>query len=157
MGQTIPEDAGIVKGMAQPEIVEHREEGKIEGVLVEHPDAQARGLGRGVAVDRTPVQHNLAAGPAGVAGQDFHQGGFAGAVFAQNAVNRSGADRQGDAVVGPHRSVVLVDVPEGDLHGRFGAVYLALLGPSIPSSNCSMYQICLSVATSPSFRNTLPS
>ncbi len=46
------------------------------------------------------------------------------------------------------------DVP---CRGAVAMGYCALLCPCMPSRSCSLYQICLSVATSPAFRNTLPS
>jgi len=81
-------------------------------------------------------------------------------------VDGTGPEREVDPVVGPDGPEVLVDIEQfyGHLtlrgrsrHAFMSARYLALLAPSMPSRSLGMYQICLSVATSPCERNTDPS
>src|SRR3990170_4920505 len=89
------------------------------------------------------VEPDLAAVGTLEAGEDLHQGGLAGAVLAEDPLDRSGRDRQADAVVGVHRPEGLVDLAKFDAHGKGdeGEVAFPLVGllsysetlwPSIP-------------------------
>ncbi len=118
---------------------------------------------------RLAVEDHLAGVGLDEAGQDLHQGRLAGAVLAEQAVQLALLRRSRiDAIVGPHRAEVLVDVPQ--LRGASGAYLPALsvvpspaighsaaLAPSMPSSSCSVYQIWKSVAFSPSASHAEPS
>ena len=78
-------------GLPQDEVVDDRELGKIEGILVEHADAETGGSGRRAVVDGFSIHPQRAGCPGGEARQDLHQCAFAGAVFTEDAVQLPGA------------------------------------------------------------------
>lgn len=82
-------------------------------LLVDDADTGGLGIARGVEADGLAVEQDLA-GEAAVgvdAGEDFDQGGFAGAVFADEGVDFAGANIEGDAVERTHTGEFLDDVP----------------------------------------------
>jgi len=90
-------------------------------MLVDHPEAQAGHL-VGLAVDGTPIQENLSlVGPQNP-GEDVHEGGFAGAVLADDGVNLAASNLKIDTVVGENAGELLRD--PAHFHGQihFGSV-----------------------------------
>ena len=133
---------------------------------MEHSNAGADGFGRRLELDRLPVEQYLARVAMNKAGQDFHQGRFARAVFAQQSMNRPRFYGNANTIVRMERAKVLVNILEFKAHGypfcRGGGatessgpasttILLYLLGPVMPCSNCGRYHISLSAAVAPSF------
>src|SRR6185503_19272241 len=83
-------------------------------VLVHHADAETKGMSGIGDVLEPAVDENLAAVGGIKAVQDRHQCRFAGAIFADDAVDGAAAHGQIDIAVGPHRPKPLVDLPEFD-------------------------------------------
>ncbi len=66
--------------------------------------------------DVRAVEHDLAGIGDVEAGQDLHEGGLAGAVLAEQAVQAPAVDVHADAVIGADRPEVLVDVAQLEAH-----------------------------------------
>ena len=99
------------------EVFEDRHGKEIQGILVEHSDAQTRCKRGALVFHRLSVQQDGTAGLPNVSGQHFHEGAFTRTVFPEDAVDGPLGDLHGDPVVGVHLSVVLMDVLQGDVHG----------------------------------------
>ncbi len=69
-------------------------------VLVDHADAEGDGVGGGCDADGRVVEEDLAGVHLVEAVEDLHEGGLAGAVFAEEGVDFAGGDGEGDGVVG---------------------------------------------------------
>ena len=98
--------------MAEDDVLGHGKRRDQHEVLVDHPDAKANGIERTMQVDGLAVEEDLAGIRSQKAVHDVHQGGFAGAVFAQQRVDLAPADVQVHAVIRPQLSEGLDDPPE---------------------------------------------
>ena len=98
------------------EVVDDREWQENQRILVEHADAVLDGILRRRRLDACPVEDDLAGVGSMEPREDLHQGGFAGAVLPEQAVQSSRFDGQVDAVVGANRSEVFVDVTQLETH-----------------------------------------
>ena len=99
---------------AEQQVLQHRERLDQHEVLVDHADAgRDRVLG---ALDPAFPAGDADAAAIGLieAVEDVHQGRFAGAILADDAVNRAGRDAQVDALVGVDRAEMLVDADQLD-------------------------------------------
>ena len=99
---------------AEQQVLQHRERLDQHEVLVDHADAgRDRVLG---ALDPAFPAGDADAAAIGLieAVEDVHQGRFAGAILADDAVNRAGRDTQVDALVGVDRPEMLVDADQLD-------------------------------------------
>ena len=103
---------------AQEKVIEHGERRKVQRVLVKHPHAQGDGLGGRGEAHRPAIQEDFPPVGGEVSGEHLHERALPGAVFPQEAVDGARFDAKGDAVVGPHRSEVFVDLAQFDLHLR---------------------------------------
>ena len=83
-------------------------------VLVHHAHAQPDGVVGGADGDLLAVQPDLACFGLIQAGQRVHQGGLAGAVFAQQRVDLAGSYLEVDRVVGQHAGELLRDAAHFD-------------------------------------------
>jgi len=119
---------------------------------MQHAYPESKCLGRVECCEAFAVKKDLSLRRLTVTGKQPHQGALSSAVFSQQTIDPPGLQNEIDVLVRPHCTIVLVDISKFDAHD-----YLALLAPSMPCSSCGMYQICLSMATSPGLRNTLPS
>jgi len=102
---------------AEHEIVDHLERQKDQRVLMQHADTVTDRIDGRTDAGWLAVEDDLAGIGGLEPGQNFHQRGFARAVFAEQAVQRAGLDCQRDAVIGTHRPEVFVDVSQFDAHG----------------------------------------
>lgn len=100
----------------EEEVIEHAHGWEVEGILMEHADAVGDSLGRRAHGDKVPIDVDLTTIWGEESGEDLHERGLTGAVFAQQAVDRARLDRECDAVVRPHRTKMLMDVAEFDSH-----------------------------------------
>ena len=103
---------------AEQQVLEHGERLDQHEVLVDHADA---GLDRVLrALDRRglAVDQDLAAVGLVEAVEDVHQGRLAGAVLADDAVDRAGRDDQVDVAVGVDEAEALVDPAQLDRRGQ---------------------------------------
>ena len=78
-------------------------------MLVDHPDAQLDGIGRGSNAHRLPIQQDLAFVRMVQAVQHLHQRALAGAVLAQQRMHLAGAHIEVDAFIGKHAGETLGD------------------------------------------------
>jgi hypothetical protein len=88
----------------------------IERVLLQHANARTNRGFWSVIAGALPVEKDVAAVGGLVAGEDFHQRGFARAVFAEHADDLPAAHGEADVVVGVDGSEALVDVAEFNIH-----------------------------------------
>ena len=95
-------------------VLEHRHGRHQHEVLVHHADAVLDGVRRAGHPDRLPVDPDLAAVGGVEPVEDGHEGGFAGAVLADDPGDRSTVDREVDVAVGLDGPEALVDLPELD-------------------------------------------
>ena len=117
---------GRLEAAADPEAVlgaQHQVLQNAEGldqheVLMDHADAGGDGVARAMDPHRSTIDQDLT--PVGLvsAVEDLHQGRLAGAVFADDAVDAAGGDRQIDGAVGVDRAEALVHALELDRGGR---------------------------------------
>ena len=125
-GEALQLGAGLGEGAAKQhavlgaehDVFEHGEIVDQHEMLVHHADAEgermaAVGDGVGGAVDADLARIGVVE-----AVEDRHQGRFAGAVFADDAMHRAGPDDQMDVTVGVHRPEMLVDANELDGRGE---------------------------------------
>ena len=167
---------------ADEQVVHHAHRREVEGVLMQHAHAVTDGVGGRAQGHGLAVEQDLSAVGRLEARQDLHERALARSVLAQDSLDGAGGDREGDAVVGSHRAEMLVDVPNlyfqpysgpapwcrlrKNQKGETGTVSPFLdpcsdyaadstrrrSGLPCPARSCGRYQICWSVATSPSFR-----
>jgi hypothetical protein len=95
---------------AEEEVAPHLHQRHHGEVLVDGGDAVVEGLARGAEGDRVAVDLEGALGVRVQPGDDFDQGGLAGAVVAQHAGHLAGVDGQVDAGQGDDGAEGLADV-----------------------------------------------
>ena len=100
-------------------VFKDRERREVEGILIEHPDAESGGLGCPFIFHGSAFQEDAPIGLVHITRQYFHQGAFTGTVFSQDPLNRPRSDLHTDPVVGVYFSVVFMDISECDPHGPF--------------------------------------
>ena len=105
---------------ADEQVVDDAHGREIEGVLVQHADAVADRVGRGAHGDRLAVEHDLPAVRRLEAREDLHEGALARPVLAEDALDASGGNREGDAVVGFDRAEMLADISYLYFHPNSG-------------------------------------
>jgi hypothetical protein len=88
---------------------------------VDHADAEAYGIRRRFYLNGPALDFDLALVGAVESEEDRHQGGLAGAIFADNAMNGPLGDFQGYVLVGVNSAKAFVDTDEfnGWGHGYF--------------------------------------
>ena len=94
---------------AQDDVLQHGETVHQHEMLVDHADSERDGVVRAGDPRAPSADPDLAAVGPVVAVDDVHQGGFAGAVLADDAVDRPPRDGHRDADVGAPRAEPLVD------------------------------------------------
>ena len=99
---------------AEDDVIEHREALDQFEVLMHHAYAQCVGVVRVVDLDLLPVFLDNTLFRLVQAEQHTHQGGFTGAVFAQQGMDLALAQLQGDIVVGFDTGEFLGDVQHFD-------------------------------------------
>src|SRR5258706_9602579 len=109
-GSAIEDDAGAA--IAEDHVVDDAHGAGEHEMLVDHADAAGDGVAGGADVDGPAVDFYFAAVAMDEAVEDVHQRGFAGAVFADQAVDGAGGDGEGDAVEGGAWAESLRDVLE---------------------------------------------
>ena len=107
-------------------------------MLVDHADALGQRVGRGIEVDRLPVDQHLARLGLVQPVQDLHQGALASAVFAQQGVDLAGFHLEIDAIIGQDAGEALDDTAHlrpvdahmagRQCHGRRGHGLFSLMG-----------------------------
>lgn len=97
---------------AEHDVVEHRHVIDQHEVLVHHADAEADRFLAGADLAHLAVQQDVAAVGLVVAVQDAHQRGLAGAVLADEAMDRTLGDREADVRIRLHGSEMLGDAAE---------------------------------------------
>ena len=99
---------------AEQQVLEHRERLDQHEMLVDHADPGPDRVLR--AVDLALLALDLDRAPIGliVAVENVHERRFAGAILADDAVDRAVRDRQVDVPVGVHRAEALVDADQLD-------------------------------------------
>ena len=103
---------------AEQQVLQDRERLDQHEVLVDHADARPDRILGAVDLALLPVDPDgPAIGPV-VAVEDVHQRRLAGAVLADDAVDRAGGDLQIDGLVGVDRAEALVDAAELDRRRR---------------------------------------
>src|SRR5258706_3913007 len=110
---TIREQAPLAP---ENEIVEQLHGWEIKRVLVQHANAMFDGVCRGFNDYLFAVQQDIARIGLDEARKDFHQGAFAGPVFAQDACDCPCRDVQVDPVIGMDFAKRLVNFTEFNLH-----------------------------------------
>ena len=103
-------------GRPDEQVVDHPHGREVEGILVEHPDTMAIGVGRRADADGPPSRRMRAAVGGLEPREDLHQRALAGAVLAEDALDGARGHGQGDAVVRLDGAEVLPDVSELDFH-----------------------------------------
>ena len=101
---------------AVDEVLQHRESADIKRILLQHADAVGDGGGGPRVVDDAAVNLDFAFVGGLEAGQDFHERGLAGAIFAQDAHDSSVVETDVNVVIGVYGSKALVDVTQFDVH-----------------------------------------
>src|SRR3954453_7607928 len=99
---------------AEEEVAPYRHQGDHGEVLVDGGDALVEGFTRGGEAHRGVVDEELALGVLVQAGDDFDEGGLAGAVVAQYAGDLAGVHLQADPVQGADVAVGLARVAQLD-------------------------------------------
>ena len=94
---------------AEHDVFRHGEHRHQHEVLMHHADAGADGVAGAVEADRLAVDEDFALVRPVEAGEHVHQGGLAGAVFAEQAEHLAGADVEVDGVVGDQIAEALGD------------------------------------------------
>ncbi len=89
-------------------------------VLMHHADAGGDRVLRAADPLGLAVDADLAGIPLVEAVEDAHEGGFAGAVLADDAVDRALGDLHGDIAVGTDRAEAFVDADQLDRRNRSG-------------------------------------
>ena len=104
-------------------------------VLENHADAQGAGLLRAADMHRLTLKQNAARVGLHRAINDFHQSGFARAVFAQDGVDLAWQHIQVDVVVGQHGGILLANTLEAKKRGfAQAAIPLKISGATIVST-----------------------
>ena len=87
-------------------------------LLVDHADAQSFGVLGRMDLDRLSVQLDVARVGSVEPGEDIHQAGLAGAVFAEQRVDLAALDVQAGVVDGQHVAKALGDVAHAERRGH---------------------------------------
>ena len=119
----------------QPDVLRHAQGVKQAEVLKHHADAQSTGLLRVTNLHRLAIKVDAASVGLHRAINDFHQGGFARAVLAQDGVDLLGHDVQVDGVIGQHRWIAFADVRECQQRCAQAAFLLKISCASIASTH----------------------
>ena len=122
------QEAALRRFGAQNDVVQHGEYLHQLEVLVDHADTQCRGIVGIVDLHRLAVLAYLARLGLVQAEQHAHQRGFAGAVFAQQRVDLSLFQLEGDIVVGLDAGELLGNVKHLD-HIRGSLIHAATYFP----------------------------
>src|SRR5690606_17709002 len=107
---------GMAHTRAEDEVFEHRKGRHIERILLQHADAVMDGCLRTAIIGHPAINDDIAAIRRLVTGEDFHQRGFAGAIFAEHANNPAALKSYVDIIVRMNRAKTLVDMSEFNLH-----------------------------------------
>jgi hypothetical protein len=108
-----------VRGFAAEEYVfRYGEVGGKERFLVDHGYAQCSGVGGSAEMNLTAVPEHFAGVVLKHAGDDFHERGFAGAVFAHEEMDLAGFDLEVAVAQGGYSAEVLLYVFKFQEHGR---------------------------------------
>ena len=102
----------------EDDVLDNREILDQHEVLMDHADADGDGVVRRVDRHRLAADPDLAAVGLVEAVEDRHQRRFAGAVLADDAVDRAALDFQMDVTVGMDRAEALVDADKLDCSFR---------------------------------------
>ena len=116
LGQRRPEQGAVLR--AQDDVLENGEGLHQHEVLMHHADSGGDGRLAVGDLDGPAIDADLAGIGVVEPVEDGHQRGFSRAVLADDAVDRSAADRQMDVLVGLNRAEALGDADEFDGEGR---------------------------------------
>jgi hypothetical protein len=118
----IDEGAGATRiGAAHEDVFGHGKGRDDVEFLVDEAQAEAMGLIGAVDMDRIAIEADIGAVGGGDAGQDFDEGGFAGAVFAHQSVNFTRRDVEVHTPKGRDAAIGLGHVFEGE-EGHMGVL-----------------------------------
>ena len=116
-------DQGQAFVQTQPDVLRHAQGVKQTEMLEHHADAQLTGL-LGVAnAHRLAIEADVPGIGLHRTKYDFHQGGLARTVFAQNGMNLTGHHVQGNIVIGQHGRVLFADAFEAQQRNRTHAKF----------------------------------
>ncbi len=126
--------------MAQEKILGHRKFRDQVQFLIDDGDAGVEGRGGIAEIDGASRDADRAGGRRVRAGEGFEQRGFAGAVFAQQRVDGTFADAEGNRIERAHARIILGNVLKFQvvLHGRS---YLAGESPCDSSTFCRLSRV----------------
>ena len=97
-------------GQTEGDVFRDRQSVEQGKVLEHHGDAERARSRRVGDLDLAAIPHDAAAVGLHGAIDDFHQGRFAGAVFAEHGVDLPRLDGEADAVIGYHGRIAFADV-----------------------------------------------
>jgi hypothetical protein len=116
--------------VAEEDVVEDGHGAGEHEVLVDHPYAGGEGVVGGAEGLGLAVDEDAAGVGAEQAVEDVHEGGFAGAVFTEEAVDGGGGNGEGDGVEGGDGAEGFVDVEEFDEGSHEGIVMIGIKAAS---------------------------
>ena len=143
--RTRPADAGLQQRPAlgaQRHVLGDAQRRHQHEVLMDHADAGRDRIRRGADADGSPLDPDVPRIGLVEAVEDRHQRRFAGAVLADDAVDRAGGDRKRDVLVRGDGPEALGDADECDRGGAAGRIHGMITRPSCARSSARGSAAC---------------
>ncbi len=132
----------------EQQVFEHGEALDQHELLMDHADPGSDRILRRAEANRLTVDAQFAGIGFEMPVEQPHQGRFAGAVFADNAVHLTGPDNQIDAVIRLDRAKALVDAAEFDGRSQRPVIAPGLILPAMIWARASSALACIAGVTS---------